>query len=220
MGRLRFLCSSLCLFLLCCTAARSAYAAGVTLTGTLSADNSVFDYTFTNPSTQTFDFYTTSYAGGLNADGTTTSAGGFVPVLTLFSNSSGMVLGFGGAGGICTGGINADPVTKLCDDANFMETLSPGAYTLALSEFPNVPTGTLSSPGFIGASDPTFTGDNCGVSGGHFLEADVAPCVQRTSSYALNVAPASSVVTPEPSTWLLVLSAAGFIPFKWRRRAA
>lgn len=202
MTRMPFLCL-LALFLV--APLSRADITSVTLTGSLTADNSLVTYNFTDTSTQTLDFFTTSYAGGVNADGTTTPAGGFVPVLTLFSNSTGNVVGFGGAAGVCNGPVSADPSTHLCDDANFIRTLAPGAYTLILSEFPNVPTGNLSSPGFLFASDPTATGDVCGVPGGKFLESDLASCVQRTSNYAVNIR-----ATPEPSSIvLLLLPAAG-----------
>jgi hypothetical protein len=184
-----------------------AHADTATESGTFSADNSVYTYDITVSGTQNYTFYTTSYA-----------TGGFVPYLTLFSTSganSGMPLGFDGADGMCSGSMTADATTGMCDDAFLQETLSPGTYTLDLTEFPNVANGNLSD-GFLFAGDATATGDVCGVSGGMFLQADVAPCVQRTDAYSLTITSASP--TPEPSTFLLGLPVAAFILLSARRR--
>jgi hypothetical protein len=216
MTRTTCLYRSLLLVCFCCAALGRASADSLTLAGSFAADNSTFDYTLTTTAMQDFTFYTTSYGGGLNANGTTTSAGGFVPVLTLFS-PTGTVIDFGGAGGTCGGASNADPSTGLCNDAKFSDVLAPGTYNLVLSEFPNVPVGKLSD-GFLFSADPTATGDVCGVSGGTFLEADVAPCVQRRSNYAVNVSSPSAV--PEPATWLLVLPAAAAFFVYGRRQLA
>ena len=207
----------LLLVIFCCAALGRANAISTTLTGSLAADDSVFSYTFINPSTATFNFYTTSYGGGINADGSVTPAGGFVPVLTLFSASTGNVVGFGGASGKCTGSMIKDAKTGLCDDASFSRVLAAGTYILDLSEFPNVAIGKLSD-GFLGTGHPSFTGENCGVKGGKFLEADVAPCVQRTASFAVDISSTSPV--PEPSTWLLVFSGAAAVTLSNRRRLA
>jgi hypothetical protein len=215
MARTKFLCLFFALFLIA-TFGR-ANAATLTFTGSLTADDSVFTYTFTTASTQVFNFYTTSYGGGVNLNGTITPAGGFDPVLTLFSTTTGNVLGFGGGTGTCQGSSHIAPATGLCEDASFSETLAAGAYTLDLTEFPNVAIGQLAD-GFLFAGDHTITGDICGVSGGTFLESDVAPCAQRTSSYAVNVSSTSPV--PEPPTWLLVSPVAAAIALFKRRQLA
>ncbi|HEV2711243.1 MAG TPA: DVUA0089 family protein [Edaphobacter sp.] len=207
---------SLALLTLCLAAASTAKAASSTYTGSLAADNSVYTQTFDTTSAQDFTFYTTSYGGGTNANGTHTGAGGFVPILTLFSSTTGSVIGFAGGDGTCSGPSMADPSTGICDDAYLTQTLGPGSYTLDLTEFPNVAIGNLND-GFLAGSDTHFTGTNCG-STGTFLQADLAPCVQRTADYALNVTSASAV--PEPPTWLLVLPAAAAIAFFGRRQLA
>src|SRR5665213_4085498 len=67
---------SLCvsLALVCCTSISKADITSVTFAGALSNDASVFDYTFTDTATDSLDFYTTSYGGGTNANGTVASA--------------------------------------------------------------------------------------------------------------------------------------------------
>ncbi|MEO8735278.1 MAG: DVUA0089 family protein [Edaphobacter sp.] len=202
---------------ICLAATYGAKAASFTQSGSFSADNSIYTHTFDTTTAQDYTFYTTSYGGGTNADGTHTNAGGFVPVLTLFSSTTGNVLGFGGGDATCNGSANADPGTGLCEDAYFSEVLGPGSYTLDLTEFPNVANGGLND-GFLFSNDPTATGDLCGVSGGTFLQTDVAPCVQRASNFSVNVSSTSPV--PEPSTWVLVLPAAAAIALFGHRQLA
>jgi hypothetical protein len=191
----------------------------VTVTGNFTADNSDYATILTIPTTEVLTAYTTSYAGGVNLDGTTTMGGGFVPELTLFSGSSGNVVA-SSPNGMCGGMAAADSATGLCNDANLTATLTAGNYWLYLTEFPNtVDTSNQASPTFLFSSSSTATGDACGVSGGMFLEADLATCAQRTSSYALNysMTPASGV--PEPAT--LGLAACTLLAFGFfgRRKA-
>lgn len=165
-----------------------AHADTFSTTGNFTADNDVFLYVLTATSPETLSASTSSYA-----------AGGFDPVLTLFTGSGAPVDNFGSGVG----------------DAMLTDTLDPGTYLLALTEFPNVAIGTLPE-GFLFASDPTATGDNCGVSGEMFL--DCITGMQRTSDFALTVN--TTAVTPEPSSWLLVLPGAALLAASRRRRMA
>ena len=207
---------SLPLLTLCLAAQQKAHASTYTASGTFTTDNQAFFYNFTSIGTETLDFYTTSYGGGANLNGTMSMAGGFVPVLTLFS-ARGNPLGFAGGSGMCGGSAMTDKTTGLCDDAYLEETLQKGSYILALTEFPNVAVNKLSD-GFLFASDPHATGTVCGKSGGTFLQSDVAPCVQRDGNYSLNVSSVSAV--PEPPTWALMLPAAGVLFFVGRQHIA
>lgn len=195
-----------------------AHADSFTYTGTFSADDSVFEQMFTVGSTQTYHFFTTSYAGGTNLNNTVTAPGGFDPVLTLFSNATGQVVAFGGGSGMAEGSSGVDPITGLSEDANFTSVLNPGTYSLFLTQFPNVANGSLSD-GFLFAGSPNFTGDLCGVSGGTFLQSDVAPCAQRTGAYAVNIdSSGSPSPVPEPPSWLLVLPATAAFALFGRRQ--
>ena len=206
----RFVLRSLALGLFAAAAVHQAKAVAITYTGTFTTDDQVAQFTFSVPTSQSYTFYTTSYSGGANLNGTTSAAGGFVPVLSLFG-STGNILGSAGASGNCS-------VAGMCnDDASLIQTLSAGNYTLALTEFPNVAIGNLSD-GFLFAGSPNATGDICGVSGGTFLQSDVAPCVQRNGNYALNVSSASPV--PEPATWIFVLPGALALGFLGRNQLA
>ena len=203
----RALVRSACLLLLCLGVREKAFATSLTDTGTFTADNQVAEFDFTVTSASTYTLYTTSYGGGANLNGTTSLAGGFVPVLSLF-HANGTIVAADGGSGMCNGGALMAAATGMCDDAYLNLALTSGKYILALTEFPNVAINNLSD-GFLFASDPHATGTACGVSGGTFLESDVAPCVQRDGSYAVNVTNASAV--PEPPTWALMLPAAGIL---------
>ncbi len=198
---------SACLLLLCLGIREKASATTFTDTGAFTADNQVFETSFNVSMASTYSLYTTSYGGGMNLNGTTSLAGGFVPVLSLF-HADGTIVAADGASGMCSGSATADGATGMCDDAYLNVALTSGSYILALTEFPNVAINNLSD-GFLFASDPHATGTACGVSGGTFLQSDVAPCVQRNGSYAVNVSNASAV--PEPPTWALMLPAAGIL---------
>ena len=193
-----------------------AHATPITQTGDFTADNQTVSYSFTLPTTQTVTIYTTSYGGGMNLDGTTSASGGFVPVLSLFTGAGSIIASDGGSG-VCNGGAQADGSTGLCNDAYLSELLGPGSYEVVLSEFPNVAINNLSD-GFLFASDPYATGNQCGDSTGQFLDTTVAPCAQRDSHYSYDISTTSPV--PEPPTWALVLPGAGLIVVAGRRALA
>ena len=201
--------SSLGLLSLGAFLALNAGAVTITQTGSFTNDDQVLQFVFNVPTQQTLTIFTTSYAGGVNLNGTTSLGRGFVPVVSLFS-STGSLIGSDGADGLaggCRGGARIDSVTGFCDDAYLLTTLAAGNYTLTLTEFPNVAIGSLSD-GFLFTGSQTITGDICGVSGGRFLQSDISPCVQRTGSFAVNVG-----TIPEPLTlWLAVpVLVGGFI---------
>ena len=202
---------------LCSLFARGASATSFTASGQLPTDTAVVQYNLAITTPGATNFYTTSYAGGLNADGTTTAGGGFDPVLTLYS-STGAFIATGGGASTCGGSTNADSVTGLCNDAYFTESLDTGNYTLAITEFPFYPNGDLSS-GFFSSIDPTAISDACGSST-PFLESDVAPCVARNGNYTVNASSVTSTVTPEPSTLLLLAGPLAGLIYSNRRRLA
>lgn len=168
-----------------------AHADTYSTSGNFAADNSVFTYDLNPTSSQNYTISTSSFA-----------TGGFVPVLTLFNATTGAPVDFNGSG---------------TSDAMLTDTLGSGSYVLDLTEFPNTAIGDLSD-GFLFANDPSITGDLAGMPGGMFID-DVTGA-QLSSSYALTVnsMASSTAVTPEPSTWLLVLSGAAAVAYSTRRR--
>lgn len=173
-------------------------ASATTYQGNFAADNSTFrlQFNLTGPTTLTAN--TTSFANG-----------GFDPILTLFNDATGLAIASDGSGP--EAGIR---------DASLSSMLGTGTYDLYLTEFPNAisPSGSLAD-GFLFASDPTATGDVCGVAGGMFLDASTSTCTQRTSAYSLSVTTSAvSAVTPEPPSALLVLlPLAGVVVLNRRR---
>jgi hypothetical protein len=161
-------------------------AASMSVSGTFNADDQVQLYAWTLAQNSPVLLTTTSYGSG-----------GFVPVLSIF-NSAGTLVTSNGADGVCQGGMMPSSSTGMCDDALIMTNLAAGSYTIAISEFFNVPNGPNISDGFLMQGQGNFTGATCGTTGA-FYQTDVAPCVQRTGNFAATF---SSV--PEPATACLL----------------
>jgi hypothetical protein len=190
--------SALCGFLaLCLLAVPHAGASTFSTSGVFAADNSTYELTFSETALTNFTVATSSFA-----------TGGFLPVLTLFNDTSGAVIDTDGSGP--EAGIR---------DASLTDILGPGVYDLFLTEFPNVAVGSLAD-GFLFAGDPTATGDLCGVSGGMFL--NTITCTPTSNQYALTTTTTAAVAaTPEPpSALLLLLPLAGVVALNRRRLAA
>lgn len=163
------------LLALCSAFTLRANADVFTQSGTFTSDGEVAGFSFSTTQTQVYNFYTTSYSGGTNADGSMTAAGGFDPVLSLFNSDGSLFTGEGTA--VSNGG----------SDAYITDILTPGSYILALSEFPNFSNdGTLTGYG-------AFTTSNF---------VDLVTGNQLNGNYTVNY---TSSVTPEPSSALLVL---------------
>lgn len=208
--RLSALCGLICL---CSAFTLRAHADSFTQSGVLASDNDVVTFDFSTATVQNYTFSTTSYAGGTNADGTTTPAGGFDPVLTLFTSGGTFVPnGVGGGSNSCTG-VNTDSATGLCEDAYFTETLNPGSYVLALTEFPNYSSNTLSD---FNPDNAFIISASCGTSNSF---EDANSCTPRDGDYTVNYT--SSAVTPEPPSALLcLLPMAGLVVLSRRRSPA
>jgi hypothetical protein len=184
----------------------TARASTVSYSGTLSSDDQVQTYSYSLNTASSVVFSTNSYA-----------AGGFVPVISLFG-STGTEIGSDGGDGTCQAGMSVDSTTKMCDDAYLSKSLAAGTYTVAVSEFFNVPVGPALSNGFLESGQGNFTGATCGASGG-FYQTDIAPCVQRTNAFSLSISSAAATSTPEPSTlWLAALPFIAFGVFRRRNK--
>ena len=153
------------------------------LNGSFTHDDDVQSSIFTTQTTQTFTFYTTSYAGGPNADGSYSYEGGFDPILTLFG-ASGSTINYNDDDP--TGFANTDPTTGLTADSYFTQTLGPGTYTLSISEYDNV--ATTNSSSWSEAGNPNFTSQFSNPFNpmpGPFLDQTGDP---RTSAFTYNIA--------------------------------
>jgi hypothetical protein len=113
-----------------------APAYGVSFTGSLATADAIASLPFTSTGSQ-LTFQSFSYNGGTNAAGAPISAGGFSPVLTLFTASGSYIKEYPAA----------------VEDLNFTDTLTPGNYQAVISatgRFFDSPTKTNLSQGFDG----------------------------------------------------------------------
>jgi PEP-CTERM motif len=205
-----------------CLGAESAEAipADFSFVGTFNQDDNVQLFNFTANGSSLVTLRSYSYAGGTQANGNAVLAGGFDPILALFDASGNLVHDQDDAeddGNV----VPADPVTGRHFDVLFDQVLTAGAYTVAISEFNNFAVGPALSNGFSRQGQGNFTGVDCSVAGGSFLDTGFDDCNQRTNAWAfdvLNVESAAAVTVPEPSTAaLLSLVLAGFWFVGWRQ---
>jgi len=194
---------------------------GYSFFGDLPADNSVQLLDLTVSATSTVTLETFSYAGGLNQAGTGIAAGGFAPEITVFDPAGNEFAFDAGAGVPACNGRAVDPVSGFCLDAVVYDgisqpllTLTPGVWTVAITEQGNDPLGQLAigfSEDAANGNDPSFTGTNAGLPGDMFL--DPFDSGQRTDQWALDilgngVSSVSEVSSaPEPASELLAAGA-------------
>jgi hypothetical protein len=192
-----------------------AEAANFSFRGTFSADDDVQLFNFTLGSPSMITLKTLSYAGGTQADGTVIAAGGFDPILAVF-DSDGNFIARNDDGDLNE--IPSDPTTGESLDTFLKLSLSPGNYTVAVTQYDNFFIGDLGdniSLGFAQQGNPNFT-------------ADIADCPAtqfcdylgnaRTNEWAfdiLNVKDADAI--PEPLTILGAGTALGFATFFKRK---
>ena len=191
----------------------------ITQSGVFTTDDAHGKVSFNLVSNQTLYFYTTSYAGGPNADGTTAASGGFDPILTLFDNTNTYV------------DSNDDDLTNHYNrpkggtgssfDSYLALNLTAGNYTLVVTQSDNnAAVGSNINDPFSEDGQPNFTSSFASGRPGMFYDATGG---QNTGNYTLNVSAAPPSV-PEASTPLslglmLALGVGGFA-FTARRRCA
>jgi hypothetical protein len=193
-------------------------AANFSFTGSFANDNDVQFFNFSVGAPSTIILETFSYAGGTNAAGTVIPAGGFDPNLSVF-DTTGLLIGVNGDGA----GVPVDPVTGNAFDAllQFISTLSPGTYRVALTQYDNSANGPTLADGFHEDGNPIFTGAMFGCGDG-ILFCDASPAI-RTNQWALdilNVASADEVgaATPLPAALPLFATGLGALGLLgWRR---
>jgi len=182
----------------------AANATDYSYTGTFATDNDVLSFDFVVGSTSDVTLRTWSYAGGTNAAGQLIAAGGFDPILSLYSLSTGLRVGQNDDGG---GLVAADAVTGAHYDTYFDATLAAGSYRVIITEYdnfaPSTLGGTFAPNGYHNFEDAT----------GHFRDNHWAFDI-------LNVDAAMQVgAVPEPSTWaMMLLGFAGVGVAAYRRR--
>jgi hypothetical protein len=224
---LRFACA---LFAFAC----SSYAAPIalSLTGSLSTSESVFEATFTLTGLSSLRFQTWSFGGGTNAGGTAIAPGGFDLLIALFQGAgdSAMIVSQSGNPladadtlnpfqGNCppagTVTIGAGTGSSVCgDDLMIASNLLPGIYTLVLTDAnyiplavdPGPPSATTLSDGFTDFSGGVF--QTCNVPSGGLA------CISPGNQFAVDIVSLTGpppTLVPEPATLITSLIGAFFI---------
>lgn len=184
-----------------------ALTSTTTTTGTLANQGTALEEMFSLSSASNLTIYTTSYGGGMNADGSTAMPGGFMPSLVLYNSAGNYVAGETFPSPIG----KMDATTGLVGDSYLSaKNMASGSYILALSDFQvqQSATATNLSDGFV-----NFGG------GASFLDAQGN---LRTGNYALSLSAIPvTTATPEPGTLFLVIPALlGVIILVQRRRVS
>ncbi|MEO8444453.1 MAG: DVUA0089 family protein [Gammaproteobacteria bacterium] len=203
----------------------AASAASLSFTGTFSKDDDVQLFNFTVSTTSVVTLVSLSYAGGVNAAGTTIAEGGFDPILTLYSASGAFIDrnddgGDGDTAGDCP--VAASVVTGAEYDTCFQKELGPGSYTVSVQQFDNFHLGDLAD-GFTYTGQPNFTA-KFGCSAGQFCDVSQLITDQdgnptggtsfsRTGAWAFDILNVDGgTVVPGPATvWLLATGIAGLV---------
>jgi len=181
-------------------------ASTISYNGSFSADDNVVLIPFTVAADDPVLIQTTSFAGSM----------GFEPVLTLYDGSGNLFLqdATGGTAPSGCGGRAIDPTSGFCLDAEIDSFLNAGSYTLALTEYDNIPSGPTLADGFPQTGNGDFTGPEFLGIPGSFILFDGQ---QRTSDWALDIditGTTTIATAPEPDSLILTglgLIAAAFI---------
>jgi len=199
--------------LLVLSTASSVQAQTSTFGGNFSQDDNVQLFNFSVSGAAPVTLFTTSYAGGGNADGTTAPPGGFAPILTVYDGFGSFIADTQMGNTV----VPPDPVTGQQYDAYLQQSFDPGTYTLALTEFDNTAAGVSLSEGFLRDGTGNFTGPEFLGRPGSFIDFTGS---QRTSAWTVNfqnAGAAAPAAVPEASTGislglgLLALTVAGAV---------
>jgi len=193
----------------------SAEAISFSFSGTFAADDDVRLFSFSVGTASTVTLRSYSYAGGTNAGGTVIPRGGFDPVLSLF-DSAGTLLAFNDDDASSPPHVGIDLVTGERLDSFLTIALSPGTYTVAITESDSLPLGPDLAAGFSEEGNGNFTGI-FGCASGSFCDFTGD---QRTAGFALDVLNVDTPVgVPEPSSFALLGAGLGLVLLRygWRR---
>jgi hypothetical protein len=158
-------------------------AAVLSFNGSFTADDNVQLQSFTENSPSSVTLQTSSYA-----------AGGFDPIVAVFDATEALI-GENDDGA----GVPPDPSTGEALDALLTLSLTPGQYTVSLTQFDNFPLGPTLADGFVESGLGNFTADlfECGAP--NFCDVTGSA---RTNQWALTIS-SQEVTVSEPSTMAL-----------------
>ena len=177
-----------------------AFAArGASFTGGFAHDDDQAVFTFTLAAPANIVLVTFGYAGGVNEAGNIVGAGGFDPVLTIFSGLGPSAALFNqNIDGGC-GLVAGDPVTHACWDAYLsLPLLAAGSYTAVLTQGDNTANGATLGDGFLRDGQGDFTGPTILGTPGSFIDANPS---QRGANWAVDIVGiGGTAAVPEPAT--------------------
>jgi hypothetical protein len=203
----------------------------LSFTGALATPESVFETTFTLPSSSTVTFQTWGFGGGTNAAGQVIPPGGFDPLIALFSGPVATATMYAdGSGnplvdadnllnppwsyvGNCpTAGTVAIGSDNDCGDDFMQAGLAAGTYSLVLTDANYIPNAIFDN----GALSEGFTDLTAGV----FQTCDPVSnaCITPNGNYAVDIT-STSGFTPEPGAlWLMAAGLAALCCLKQLRK--
>jgi hypothetical protein len=190
---------------------------GLSYVGTLASPENIFAQSFTLSSASTVEIQTYGFGGGTNFAGQAIPAGGFDPLVALFSGSAtaATILTDGFGDPIATadnlsnpyalifaacppaGTVTVGTVPDVCGDDNLVANLAAGTYTLLLTDANFVPIPV--NPGIASPVDLTDTssanygsstnnGAYTDLSGGVFQTcASYTDCNTDTGNFAVDI---------------------------------
>ena len=172
----------------------------VTNTGTLNSEADAVLENFSLSSSTPLTVFTTSYGGGANVDGSTSSAGGFQPNVMLFSSTGSVVAQTSGSDPMGT----VDSKTGLLADSYFSDpSVAAGNYILSITNW-----GTTGDP-VNGFTDTFGSGGFNDVAGN-----------ARASNFAVNLSTSATPpsAAPEPASFWLTLPVLAIAALVIRKR--
>jgi hypothetical protein len=225
-------CLLVCLFVrpavaITISACTTTVSGAISCTGNADTPEDFFlkSFTISGIGSQAITIQTFGFGGGTNAAGNVIPAGGFDSLVALFTSPPETILTSGGnpiasvpgstqffpgcppAGTVLIGG------SPICGDNKLTATLSPGTYTLLLSDAnyipfavsPGPPTSSRLSDGFADLSGGVFqTCTNTGA------------CITTNGHFAVDISGVPATIVPEPSTLMLLTSGLAVLVYKRR----
>jgi hypothetical protein len=208
-----------------CGAVAAQASVVLSFTGTFPSDNFVELFAVTLGPDSSLTAKTFGYAGGIDGNGQVIAPGGFDPALALFDPSGNLIeINDDAPCGI----VNADPVTGQCFDSFISQPdlTTPGTYTVALTESPNLAQDNLGQPDTF--PYPLGTGNfTCALYGGASATSPFCDITgdQRDGNWALDISGSNLIsvtdttAVPEPAFFTPILAGIALLAVL-RRKAA
>jgi hypothetical protein len=167
------------------------------------------------------------FGGGTNSAGTVISPGGFDSLVALFSGPPQSILTDSGGNPIASApgttqfspgcppaGTVSISGSAICGDDKLTVTLSPGMYTLLLSDANYVPFAVSPGPPISSLLSDGFAD----LSGGIFQTCtNTGACITPNGHFAVDISGVPLTPVPEPTTLVLMTSGLGMLFYKRRR---